>query len=203
MPPRQPGFSPGLAHRSGALNAPVRNLPMRPCGPTTKGSERAFQLRSASVGSCSAGLGWRAHQVRPSSVEMSVPLGPTGDPGLVAVSLDDSGTEPSGWIGQCKSVAASQDRLRGSDHFDQIEIVAATSDERLGSRHRKNERFGLNSSPSRAGRSMIQWIHGMGHFQIGYPPYLHPKGGMNRGSSILGLWDSISTGNHPRMPWKR
>jgi hypothetical protein len=43
--------------------------------PWTKGRERAFQLRSASGGS--VGVGWRARQLRPSSVEMSVPLGPT------------------------------------------------------------------------------------------------------------------------------
>jgi hypothetical protein len=29
----------------------VRSLPMRPLGPTTKGSERAFQFLSASTGS--------------------------------------------------------------------------------------------------------------------------------------------------------
>ena len=48
---------------------------MRPCGPTTKGSERAFQFLSASGGSC--GLGFRGVQFLPSSREMSVPLGPT------------------------------------------------------------------------------------------------------------------------------
>ena len=48
---------------------------MRPLGPTTKGSERAFQFLSASGGS--VGLGLRERQLRPSSVEMSVPLGPT------------------------------------------------------------------------------------------------------------------------------
>jgi hypothetical protein len=49
---------------------------MRPWEPATKGSESAFQLRSALVGSWSAGLGWRGRQLRPSPVEMSVPLGP-------------------------------------------------------------------------------------------------------------------------------
>ena len=48
---------------------------MRPLGPTTKGSERAFQFLSASGGSLAVGV--RARQLRPSSVEMSVPLGPT------------------------------------------------------------------------------------------------------------------------------
>ena len=52
-----------------------RRRPMRPWGPTTKGRERAFQCWSASAGSL--GLGWRGRQLRPSSVEMSVPLGPT------------------------------------------------------------------------------------------------------------------------------
>ena len=50
---------------------------MRPWGPTTKGSERAFQSRSASGGSPAAEFGLRACQLRPSSVEISVPLGPT------------------------------------------------------------------------------------------------------------------------------
>jgi len=48
---------------------------MRPCGPTTKGSERAFQFLSASGGSLFDGL--RGVQFLLSSVEMSVPLGPT------------------------------------------------------------------------------------------------------------------------------
>ena len=48
---------------------------MRPCGPTTKGRERAFQFLSASGGSC--GLGFKDVQFFPSSREMSVPLGPT------------------------------------------------------------------------------------------------------------------------------
>jgi hypothetical protein len=47
---------------------------MRPCGPTTKGSERAFQFLPASGGSC--GLGLRDVQFFPSSREMSAPLGP-------------------------------------------------------------------------------------------------------------------------------
>jgi hypothetical protein len=36
--------------RSHGLSASSRSLPMRPFGPTTKGSERAFQFLSASVG---------------------------------------------------------------------------------------------------------------------------------------------------------
>jgi len=44
-------------------------------GPTTKGSESAFQFLSASGASC--GVGLRAVQFLPSSREMSVPLGPT------------------------------------------------------------------------------------------------------------------------------
>ena len=48
---------------------------MRPLGPTTKGSERAFQFLSASGASC--GVAVRGRQLWPSSVEMSVPLGPT------------------------------------------------------------------------------------------------------------------------------
>ena len=48
---------------------------MRPLGPTTKGSERAFQFLSASGGSEAVGL--RGLQFFPSSREMSVPLGPT------------------------------------------------------------------------------------------------------------------------------
>ena len=48
---------------------------MRPSGPTAKGSERAFQFLSVSAGS--PGDGFRARQLRPSSVEMSVPFGPT------------------------------------------------------------------------------------------------------------------------------
>ena len=48
---------------------------MRPLGPTTNGSERAFQLLSAFCGS--AGVGFKGLQLRPSSWEMSVPLGPT------------------------------------------------------------------------------------------------------------------------------
>ena len=53
----------------------VRSLPMRPSGPTAKGSERAFQFLSASAGSPDDGF--RGRQWRPSSVEMSVPFGPT------------------------------------------------------------------------------------------------------------------------------
>src|SRR5215472_13980286 len=72
---------------SGAcLSAPSSSLPMRPLGPTTKGSERAFQLRSASDASCSAALGCTARQLRPSSVEMSVPFGPTVIQVFVAAS---------------------------------------------------------------------------------------------------------------------
>ena len=48
---------------------------MRPLGPTTNGSERAFQFLSASCGS--VGVGFKGVQLRPSSREMSVPLGPT------------------------------------------------------------------------------------------------------------------------------
>ena len=48
---------------------------MRPWGPTTNGSERAFQFLSASWGSVA--VGFRGLQLRPSSREMSVPLGPT------------------------------------------------------------------------------------------------------------------------------
>src|ERR1035437_1386731 len=39
------------------LRTCVRSLPMRPFGPATKGSERAFQLRSASGASPAFGLG--------------------------------------------------------------------------------------------------------------------------------------------------
>lgn len=48
---------------------------MRPWGPTTKGSERAFQFLSASGGWLRPGR--RAIQFVPSSREMSEPLGPT------------------------------------------------------------------------------------------------------------------------------
>ena len=51
------------------------SLPMRPLGPTTKGRDRAFQFWSAS--GWSEGDGFRGCQFLPSSVEMSVPLGPT------------------------------------------------------------------------------------------------------------------------------
>ncbi len=51
------------------------NLPMRPLGPTTKGRDRAFQFWSAS--GASEGEGFKGCQFLPSSVEMSVPLGPT------------------------------------------------------------------------------------------------------------------------------
>jgi hypothetical protein len=71
------GFAPRAAESS---------LPMRPCGPTTKGRESAFQLRSAPGASWSAGSGWTARQLRPSSVETSVPLGPTVIQVLVAGS---------------------------------------------------------------------------------------------------------------------
>jgi len=51
---------------------------MRPWGPTTKGRDRAFQCWSSSgVVSGFWGLGFRGRQLRPSSVEMSVPFGPT------------------------------------------------------------------------------------------------------------------------------
>ncbi len=50
---------------------------MRPCGPTTKGNDSAFQFLSASGASCDAASGWSARQFLPSSVETSVPLGPT------------------------------------------------------------------------------------------------------------------------------
>ena len=48
---------------------------MRPWGPTTKGSERAFQFLSASGASVEMGL--RGASFCRRRVEMSVPLGPT------------------------------------------------------------------------------------------------------------------------------
>lgn len=51
------------------------SFPMRPLVPTTKGSESAFQFLSASA--ASAAPAFRGLQCRPSSVETSVPLGPT------------------------------------------------------------------------------------------------------------------------------
>jgi hypothetical protein len=48
---------------------------MRPFGPTTNGWESAFELRSASR--TSVGSRIRPRQIRPPSVETSVPLGPT------------------------------------------------------------------------------------------------------------------------------
>jgi len=57
------------------VRAAGRRRPMRPLGPTTKGRDRAFQCWSAS--GVSVALGFRGCQLRPSSVEMSVPLGPT------------------------------------------------------------------------------------------------------------------------------
>ena len=69
-----------------ACSACRSSLPMRPCGPTTNGSESAFQLRSASGASCSAASGWIACQLIPSFVEVSVPFGPTVIQVLVAAS---------------------------------------------------------------------------------------------------------------------
>jgi len=60
-----------------ACSACASSLPMRPCGPTTNGSESAFQLRSASGASCSAASGCTACQLSPSFLETSVPFGPT------------------------------------------------------------------------------------------------------------------------------
>ena len=42
----------------------MRSLPMRPLGPTTKGSERAFQFLSASGASCGVGVSGRQLQRR-------------------------------------------------------------------------------------------------------------------------------------------
>jgi hypothetical protein len=53
------------------------HLPMRPFDPTTKGSDNAFQLCSGSE---------TAFQLRPSSAELSVPLGPTAIHTLAAES---------------------------------------------------------------------------------------------------------------------
>ena len=90
---------------------------MRPCGPTTKGSERAFQLRSASAGSCSAGLGRRARQLRPSSVEMSVPLGPTVIQDLRSSVISHGRAEAVGWglrgLPGHSDVRAESSRARG------------------------------------------------------------------------------------------
>jgi len=61
-------------HRYGASTLGL-SFPMRPLGPTTKGRERAFQFWFES--GASVGPGLRARQFLPSSVEMSVPFGPT------------------------------------------------------------------------------------------------------------------------------
>ena len=70
---------------------------MRPWGPTTKGRDRAFQCWSAS--GASPGVGRSGRQLRPSSVEMSVPLGPTVIQVLVVGGVGYRGAEAVRWGG--------------------------------------------------------------------------------------------------------
>src|ERR1035438_10525750 len=56
------------------LKASELSLPILPFAPTANGSDRAFQLLSASGASDTEGF--RACQLRPSLVEASVPFGP-------------------------------------------------------------------------------------------------------------------------------
>jgi hypothetical protein len=67
-----------------AFNAAVSKTPIRPLGPTTNGSESAFQCWS--VSGASPGNGRKGRQLRPSSVEMSVPFAPTVIQVFVAAS---------------------------------------------------------------------------------------------------------------------
>ena len=74
------------------------SFPILPFGPTTKGSEMAFQFRSASAGSCRPASGRTARQFFPSSVETSVPFGPTVIHVLAVLSYATEERNPCGGV---------------------------------------------------------------------------------------------------------
>ncbi len=126
-----------------------RSLPMRPLGPTTKGSERAFQFLSASGASCALGL-----RVRPVLAVVAGDVGSVGaygDPGFSGGVVGYGAAVAVGWGLAMRSNVDRRRWCKPLFHDDSFwfRVIAADSyavvSKRGLCRHRESRRYWFGS----------------------------------------------------------